>query len=113
MEDEVLGAARDVAGRDRRLSGRLRVTSSETLAYRLLTGLIATFRRAHPGITVELAIDNRVLSLLRREGGVGLRPMRPPEGGLWGRQLAGVARAGYRPRRPPGAAGGAPAAAGP
>src|SRR4051812_3627564 len=109
MEDEVLGAARDVAGRDRRLSGRLRVTSSETLAYRLLTGLIATFRRAHPGITVELAIDNRVLSLLRREADVALRPMRPHEGDLWGRKLADVAWTVYGARRHLEAAG-APAA---
>lgn len=37
MEDEVLGLARDLAGQDRRLTGRLRVTCSETLAYQLLT----------------------------------------------------------------------------
>jgi DNA-binding transcriptional LysR family regulator len=32
IEAEVLGLARDIAGRDMRLVGRLRVTSSETLA---------------------------------------------------------------------------------
>src|SRR3989337_978918 len=32
IEDETLSLDRDIAGRDRRLSGRLRVTSSETLA---------------------------------------------------------------------------------
>lgn len=37
MEDEAFALGRDVAGRDHRLSGRLRVTSSETLAYRMLT----------------------------------------------------------------------------
>ena len=52
-----------------------RVTSSETLAYRLLTRHMAAFRAAYPGVTVELAIDNRVLSLTRREADVALRPM--------------------------------------
>ncbi len=98
MEDEALALDRDIAGRDHRLSGRLRVTSSETLAYRLLTLQIAAFREAHPGIVVELAIDNRVLSLSRREADVALRPVRPKEGDLWGRKLADVAWTVYGSR---------------
>ena len=98
MEDEALALDRDIAGRDHRLSGRLRVTSSETLAYRLLTSHLAAFRRAHPGIVVELVIDNRVLSLSRREADVALRPVRPREGDLWGRRLAAVAWTVYGTR---------------
>jgi len=95
MEDEALAIGRDIAGRDHRLSGRLRVTSSETLAYRKLTSHLAKFRQTHPGIVVELVIDNRVLSLSRREADIALRPMRPKEGDLWGRKLADVAWAVY------------------
>lgn len=95
IEAETQALDRDIAGRDKRLTGRLRVTSSETLAYRLLTPEIAHFRAAHPGILVELAVDNRVLSLSRREADVALRPMRPREGDLWGRKLADVAWAVY------------------
>ncbi|MGN6528738.1 MAG: LysR family transcriptional regulator [Burkholderiaceae bacterium] len=91
MEDEALALARDLTGRDHRLHGRLRVTSSETLAFSRLTPLLAAFRQAHPGIVVELAIDNRVLDLSRREADIALRPVRPTEGDLWGRQLARVA----------------------
>jgi DNA-binding transcriptional LysR family regulator len=95
MEDETLALARDIAGRDHRLTGRLRVTSSETLAYRILTPYLAALRRAHPGIAVELMLDNRVLSLTRREADLALRPMRPKEGDLWGRKLADVAWTAY------------------
>jgi DNA-binding transcriptional LysR family regulator len=95
VEEEALALEREIAGRDHRLSGRLRVTSSETLAYRLLTRQIAAFREVHPGIVVELAIDNRVLSLSRREADIALRPIRPKEGDLWGRKLADVAWAVY------------------
>ncbi|HEV8391286.1 MAG TPA: LysR family transcriptional regulator [Dongiaceae bacterium] len=91
MEDETLSLDRDIAGRDHRLSGRLRVTSSETLAYSRLTSHLAAFRRAYPGIVVELAITNRVLSLPRREADIALRPVRPKESELWGRKLADVA----------------------
>lgn len=90
IEDETLVLDRDIAGRDHRLSGRLRVTSSETLAYSRLTRHLAAFRHAHPGIVVELVIDNRVLSLSRREADIALRPVRPREGDLWGRKLADV-----------------------
>lgn len=95
IEAETQALDRAVVGRDHRLTGRLRVTSSETLAYRLLTPEIARFRAAHPGILVELIVDNRVLSLSRREADVALRPMRPREGDLWGRKLARVAWAIY------------------
>jgi len=91
MEDEALALDRDLVGRDRLLSGRLRVTSSETLAYARLTLHLAAFRQSHPGVEVELVIDNRVLSLSRREADIALRPVRPKEGDLWGRKLAGIA----------------------
>ena len=95
MEDEALAFERDVAGRDRQLSGLLRVTSAETLTYRLLTPHLAAFRTSYPGIVVELAIDNRILNLSRREADVALRPQRPKEGDLWGRRISGVAWAVY------------------
>jgi len=95
MEDEVLGLARDLAGQDRQLTGRLRVTCSETLAYQLLTSYVAGFRVAHPGIVVELAVDGRMLNLSRREADVALRVSRPKEGDLWGRKLADIAWTAY------------------
>lgn len=103
MADEAQALDREIAGRDHRLTGHLRVASSETLAHRLLTEHLAAFRRAHPGIVVELAIDNRVLSLSRREADVALRPRRPKEGDLWGRKLCHVAWAVYGSRSAVGA----------
>lgn len=91
MEAEALALDRELSGRDERLSGSLRVTSSETLAFSILPAVLAAFRAAHPGIGVELLIDNRLLSLSRREADVALRPARPREGDLFGRRLAEVA----------------------
>lgn len=50
---------------------------------------------AAPGIVVKLAIDNRVLSLSRREADIALRPIRPKESDLWGRKLSRIAWALY------------------
>lgn len=91
VETEADALSRDVLGRDARLTGALRVTSSETLAYSVLTTQLARFRQAHPGIVVELVVDNRVLSLSRREADIALRVTRPKEPDLHGRKLADIA----------------------
>lgn len=87
MEEQALALDRDLTGRDTRLAGKLRVTASETMGFRLLTDEIAAFRKEHPGILVELAVDNRVYDLSRREADVALRATRPTQGDLFGRKL--------------------------
>lgn len=95
IEGETAALDRDLLGADLRLSGRLRVTCSESLAYSLLTPCVAGFRREHPGIAVDVAIDNRALSLAQREADVALRVSRPREPNLHGRKIADVAWALY------------------
>jgi DNA-binding transcriptional LysR family regulator len=95
MEDEAHALDRAIAGRDHSLSGpaagHLLGDAGVPAAHAGDRGLPP----AHPGILVELAIDNRVLSLARREADVALRPVRPREGGLWGRKLSDVAWTAY------------------
>jgi DNA-binding transcriptional LysR family regulator len=98
MEREALALDRDIAGRDHKLIGVLRVTSAETLAYRILPPHLAAFHRTHPSIVVEFTVDNRILDLSRREADVALRPQRPKESNLWGRKIAGVAWTVYGAR---------------
>ncbi len=91
VETETNALDRDITGEDRRLVGNLRVTSSETLAYQIVMQQLVQFRARHPGITVELLVDNRILSLSRREADIALRVARPREPDLFGRKLADVA----------------------
>lgn len=91
VETEAAALDREIAGRDHRLTGRVRLTMSETFAYRLLAPLIARFRALYPGVLVELVVDNKLLSLSRREADVALRAARPREGDLFGRKLCDVA----------------------
>lgn len=95
VETDLHALDREITGRDRQLSGSVRLTASETLSYGVLPQLIAQFRRTHPGIQITLTIDNRVLDLSRREAEVALRTRRPTEGDLFGRRLAGIAWAFY------------------
>lgn len=100
METEALTLDRELTGRDTRLSGQLRVTCSETLGFKILTGEIARFQKLHPGIDIDLSVDNRVIDLSRREADVALRATRPSAGDLFGRKIADIrwgvfASAGY------------------
>lgn len=90
METEVLSLDRDLTGRDTRLSGQLRVTCSETLGFKILTAEIARFGKLHPGIGIDLSVDNRLIDLSRREADVALRATRPYEGDLFGRKIAEI-----------------------
>lgn len=91
IDDEVLALDRDILGRDRRLSGRLRVTCSESIAYRLLPQDLARFRFAYPNILVELVIANQIYNLTQREADIALRAAHPKDPALWGRKLADTA----------------------
>lgn len=106
IETETLALDRELTGRDTRLSGLLRVTASETLAFRALTDEIARFQKLHPGIAVALTVDNRVFDLSRREADVALRAARPRQGDLFGRRLTDIrwglyAAPAYLASRPP------------
>jgi len=91
METEALALDREITGTDTRLTGVIRVTASETLSFHMLLAQLAKLREVHPGIAVELLIDNRVLNLSRREADVALRVSRPGETELFGKKLCNIA----------------------
>jgi len=77
--EEVLGVARGLGatvatlerrllGRDLRLSGTLRVATTDTLALTILMPHLAAFRAAHPGIELEVTLSNAMANLTRRDG---------------------------------------------
>lgn len=98
IEAEMEGLERAVAGRDRTLSGVLRVTMADLLATRFLVPVLARFAAAYPGIELELLLTYEHLNLTRREADVALRlTHRPPED-LIGRRLCNCAKAVYAAR---------------
>lgn len=102
VEAEVEALERRLSGQDLRLTGSLRLTAPDDIAEAVVMPLLAEFRRQYPDITVELAIDNRMLNLTRREADIALRPTRRPPEILAGRRIGALASAVY------GAAGTAP-----
>jgi DNA-binding transcriptional LysR family regulator len=98
MEAEVLTLERDVMGSDRRATGRVRVSTPEMLATRLIAPHLAEFARACPGIALDLVCTNRVVSLARREADVALRLSRPDEENVITRRLTTLPVALYASR---------------
>ena len=96
VESEVEALERRLSGQDARLTGSLRLTAPDDIAEVLLIPLLAEFRGRYPDITLELVIENRMLSLTRREADIALRPTQEPPETLFGRRVAALAATVYR-----------------
>jgi DNA-binding transcriptional LysR family regulator len=99
IDETVVALERKLAGQDLRLSGSIRVTTTDTLMGSILPEILAQFRDAHPGIQVEVAISNLLFNLTRRDADVAIRPVKNPPETLIGRRIAKVAFAIYGSRR--------------
>jgi len=63
-------AARDAGAR---LTGRLRVSASATVAGLYLVPRLATFQAEHPKLTIEFVLDDRSVDLIEEGVDIGLR----------------------------------------
>ena len=73
VEAEFLAMERQLEGAGARLQGPLRVASSDWFGACVLARWAVAFRRMHPGVTVELLTDSRLMSLTNREADVAFR----------------------------------------
>jgi DNA-binding transcriptional LysR family regulator len=73
---------------DRGIEGLVRITANETVSQPFLIPLLSDLQELHPGIRIELIIDNRSFSLARREADIALRMVRPEDGDLLARRVA-------------------------
>jgi DNA-binding transcriptional LysR family regulator len=73
VEEAVASLERTVAGDDTQLDGRVRITTTEAFAQRLLIPSLARFHMLHPGICIEVICDNRLLDLARGQADIAVR----------------------------------------
>ena len=72
------------------IGGVVRVTASEVIGVEVLPPMLAAFRRAHPGVTIELAVTNRSEDLLRKDADLAIRMTRPTQQALMARRLGQI-----------------------
>jgi DNA-binding transcriptional LysR family regulator len=98
IEDEVLSAERQLAGKEGRATGRVRITAPQALGFELLVPLLLRLKAEQPGIVVELVADNAPLDLSRRHADLALRLAMPTQRRLVARRLGVVVDALYASR---------------
>jgi DNA-binding transcriptional LysR family regulator len=95
VDDTIIALERKLAGQDLRLTGTVRITTTDSLMGSILPDILAGFRNAHPGIKVEIAISNTLFNLSKRDADVAIRPAGNPPETLVGRSVARIAFAVY------------------
>jgi len=91
------GLERRVFGRDARLEGAVRVTSTSGIA-KLLAPDFADFMKAHPHVFIEVNVTNALEDLELMEADVAIRLTATPPETLVGRRLVGLNSALYATR---------------
>ena len=95
IDETVTTLERKLAGQDLRLSGAVRVTTTDTLMGSIVPEILAEFRESHTGIQVEVAVSNLMFNLTKRDADVAIRPAKDPPETLIGRRIAKIAFAIY------------------
>jgi DNA-binding transcriptional LysR family regulator len=85
-----------IAGRDLRLEGLLRVTTTDTLMASILPPVLAGFQRQHPAVRLEVSVAAELANLGRREADVAIRVTSAPPDMLIGRRICAVGMGIYR-----------------
>jgi len=98
VETAVIEVERRVAGRDLRPSGRVCVTTTDTLQVGLLAPFFAAFQAAYPDIRLDIVVSSRVADLARREADIAIRPVNRPPETLVGRRIGRIEQAVYDQR---------------
>jgi DNA-binding transcriptional LysR family regulator len=95
IDEAVATLERRIAGRDLKLEGVIRVTTTDTFMTSVLPRHLVSFRSQHPRIAIELALTNSRLNLTKRDADVAIRPAKEPPTPLIGRRVADVGFAVY------------------
>ena len=95
VNETVTALERKLAGQDMRLSGIVRVTTTDTLMGSILPEVLAEFRASYPGIQIEIAVSNVMFNMTKRDADIAIRPVKDPPDTLIGRRVAKLAFAIY------------------
>jgi DNA-binding transcriptional LysR family regulator len=98
MAEQVDSAQRQLMGLDEAIEGVIRLTSTDTLLHGLLMPLLADFRARHPGVQLQVVVNNSFLSLTKREADVAIRGSNKPPDHLVGRRVGNIQTALYGAR---------------
>jgi len=91
MRSAAAALRRTAEGHGAGIRGTVRLSASEVVGAEILPSVLATLRRAHPELRIELVLSNRVQDLLKREADIAVRMTAPKQGALIARRVGSVA----------------------
>ncbi len=95
VEQAVWGLERKITGKDLKLEGIIRLTTTDTLLHTIVGRPLAMFHRKYPDIVLDVSITNSILSLTRRDTDVAIRPAQSKPDPLVGHYLGDIRFAAY------------------
>ncbi|MFK4811249.1 LysR family transcriptional regulator [Devosia sp. ZW T5_3] len=98
MANAAAAFARTASAEAGSASGIVRITASEIVAVEVLPPILAQLRDAHPGLVIELGLNNRSEDLLGRQADIAVRMTRPLQEALLAKRI-GTIRLGMHARR--------------
>ena len=87
MEQAALQFQREMQGLDNRLSGIVRLTTSDTMAQHFVIAAMQRLHEQHPDIRIVLSTSTDITSLTRREADLAVRTLKPTSPDLISRHL--------------------------
>lgn len=88
MESSAAELQRQILGMDDRMSGVVRVTTTDSFAIDVVIPAIARLHRVQPGIEVQLQASTQMLNLSKREADIAVRTLKPENPDLIVRRVA-------------------------
>jgi len=90
IQNELLAATESVALLGSSLQGRVRLSVPSGYGQLVMADWLIAFKRAHPGIVLDVMFENRVEDLMREEVDIAVRVMSEPPQNLVARDMGSV-----------------------
>ncbi len=90
IEDQIFEIERKLLGKDIRLSGNLKISTTDTIGYYWLPPYIKEFKEQYPDIVIDLDIQTRFTNLTKREADIVVPAVNMQPDFMVGRKLARI-----------------------
>ena len=90
MQSTAAALERMATGQGHLVSGTVRISASEVIGVEVLPPMLASLRKVHPQLKIELVATNRVQDLLQREADIAVRMTAPKQELLIARRVGEV-----------------------
>ena len=90
IRDELMAARESVTSLGQSLQGRVRLSVPSGYGQLVMSNWLIAFKRAHPGIVLDVMFENRVEDLMREEVDIAVRVMSEPPQNLVARDMGPV-----------------------